>query len=292
MILKNNNFSVLPFYKSPAERDSNKWYVNGKRYPLYMMQNNCLPFQIIDETGVISAADAQITIDIYRPDGTLVRSCGPTHHGSDIQNYVKVKEFTDISVLVCTGGDWLVWALVSGTWAAVGLPNGTYYFKVTEQQSSKVWYSDYFVYVNDAEPYLCLEWYDDADLIMDSGVIVYTSPSFRNRLYLPATLAKPEYPFEEEGENRDGVFYPTKQISSKRYRFTFFAPEYLLDVLRFVRMSEHISITKGTGVSQVVYNVDNILFTPEWESQGDLAAVTCEFDTDTIVKKIGIAYVR
>lgn len=283
MILKNNNFSVLPFYKSPAERDSNKWYVNGKRFPLYMMRNECLPFQIIDDTAALDS-DSRFTVRIYNTSGALYREIPWTR----LRDWFTVKTFEDFSVLVCTGGDWLVW---SGG-AAVGVANGTYYMVVEDAMSSKKWYSDFFVYVNDTEPYLCLSWRDNSDFVMDSGVIVYTNPWFINKLYLPATLAKPEYPFEEEGESRDGVFYPTKQISSKRYRFTFFAPEYLLDVLRFVRMSEQITIAQGSGDTRAEYNVDNILFTPEWESQGDLAAVTCEFDTDTVAKKIGMAYVR
>lgn len=284
MILKNNNFSVLPFYKSPAERDSNKWYVNGKRFPLYMMQNECLPFQIIDETGTIDT-DSQFTVTIYNAqNGALNRTIA----WAQIRSHFAVKTFDDYSVLVCDGGDWIV----RPGGVLTGLPNGTFYMVVEEAMSDKKWYSDYFVYVNDTEPYLCLSWRDNSDFVMDSGVIVYTNPWFINKLYLPATLAKPEYPFEEEGESRDGVFYPTKQISSKRYRFTFFAPEYLLDVLRFVRMSEQITIAQGSGDTRAEYNVDNILFTPEWESQGDLAAVTCEFDTDTIAKKIGVAYVR
>lgn len=269
----------MPFYLNPDERYSEKWYVYGRKYPLYMMQNECLPFQIIDATGTVDT-DAQFTVSIYNSSGALYRQVSWTR----LRDWFTVKTFDDFSVVVCTGGDWLVWSGGS----AVGVANGTYYMVVEEAMSGKKWYSDYFVYVNDTQPYLKIEWYDDSDLLMDAGAIVYTNPTFHNKLYLPSTIAKPNYNFEEEGETRDGYFFPIKQISSKQYRFTFLAPEYLLDVIRFIRLSEHITITYH-GAS---YPVDNILFTPEWESQGDLAAVTCEFDTATVVKKIGVGYVR
>ena len=280
MILNNNNFSVLPFYTNTDERNSEKWYVYGRKYPLYMMQNECLPFQIIDTSATVESGSL-FTAMIYTPNGTLVRVIPHTQ----LQNYFAVKGFEEYAIIVCTGGDWLVHPAAGQT---IGIPNGTYYMVIVDGQSSMRWYSDYFVYVNDVEPYLCIEWYDDSDLLMDAGAIVYTNPSFRNKLYLPSTIAKPNYNFEEEGETRDGYFFPIKQISSKQYRFTFLAPEYLLDVIRFVRLSEHINITYHGAT----YPVDNILFTPEWESQGDLAAVTCEFDTATVVKKIGVGYVR
>ena len=38
---------------------------------------------------------------------------------------------------------------------------------------------------------------------MDAGTIVYKNPAFKNVLYLQSDLAKPEYPFEEEGETRE-----------------------------------------------------------------------------------------
>lgn len=270
----------MPFYLNTDERHSEKWYVYGRKYPLYMMQNECLPFQIIDATGTIDT-DSQFTVTIYNAqNGVLNRTIA----WAQISGNFAVKVFEDYSILVCNGGDWIV----RPGGVLTGLSNGTYYMVVEDAMSSKKWYSDYFVYVNDAEPYLKIEWYDDSDLLMDAGAIVYTNPTFRNKLYLPSTIAKPNYNFEEEGETRDGYFFPIKQISSKQYRFTFLAPEYLLDVIRFIRLSEHITITYH-GAS---YPVDNILFTPEWESQGDLAAVTCEFDTATVVKKIGVGYVR
>ena len=122
---------------------------------------------------------------------------------------------------------------------------------------------------------------------MDAGAIVYKNPAFHNVLYLDSDLAKPEYPFEEEGETRDGYFFPIKQISEKHYRFKFFASEYLLDVMRFIRMADYARITYHGQT----YELDTFLITPEWEDNGDIASVEAEFDTATVAKKIGRGYV-
>lgn len=164
-------------------------------------------------------------------------------------------------------------------------PNGQYYAVMSD--GTNTWYSEIFTAVNDIEPYLKIEWWDEEDFVMDAGTIVYDG-YFKNTLYLPSDLAKPEYEFEEEGENRDGYFFPIKQISQKLYHFRFLAPEYLLDVIRFIRMSDHILITyRGR-----TYIPDTFLVTPEWEGNGDIANVEAEFTTYTVAKKIGLGYLR
>lgn len=159
--------------------------------------------------------------------------------------------------------------------------NGQYYASISD--GIQTWYSDIFTVVNDIEPYLKIEWWDTEDFVMDAGAIVYKNPAFRNVLYLDSDLAKPEYPFEEEGETRDGYFFPIKQISEKHYRFKFFASEYLLDVMRFIRMADYARITYHGQT----YALDTFLITPEWEDNGDIASVEAEFDTATVAKKIG-----
>lgn len=52
-------------------------------------------------------------------------------------------------------------------------------------------------------------------------------------------------------------------------------------------MADHIQITDKYGE---VYNCDSFLITPQWQTQGNLASVTVEFQTNTVVKKIGRGY--
>ena len=166
------------------------------------------------------------------------------------------------------------------------MSNGRYYLRF--QGGGKTYYSEIFTVVNDIEPYLKITWWDLDDFTMDAGTIVYKNPTFKNVLYLQSDLAKPEYPFEEEGETRDGYFFPTKQISEKRYRFNFLASEYLLDVMRFIRMADFAEIEYHGQT----YSLDTFLITPEWEDNGDVAAVEAVFDTATVAKKIGLGYIK
>ena len=132
------------------------------------------------------------------------------------------------------------------------------------------------------------QWWDVENLVFDAGQIVYQNPNFRNVLYLCTELGKPDYVFEEEGEERDGYFFPEKQISEKTYKCTILAPEYLCDVMRFIRMADYVVVTDKYGRK---YNCDTFLITPKWQTQGNLASVEIEFQTDTVVKKIGRGYI-
>ena len=166
------------------------------------------------------------------------------------------------------------------------IADGQYYAEMSD--GTDTWYSEMFTISKAASSYLKIEWWDVEDFIMDAGTIVYTSPNYRNRIYLPADIAKPEYDFEEESEERDGYIFPIKQISKKTFHFSFLASEYLLDVMRFIRLSDYVEITyKGQR-----YSVDSFLLSPEWEDYGDVASVDAEFTTATVAKKVGLAYIK
>lgn len=256
-----NNFSILPFYEvtsaNPTPKECEKWWAYGNVWPL--VTPGIPPIQV---QGTINNFDMMG----YKPNSHDYMTIGATWVQSKVinsQNYDYANEH-------------------SANYAP-----GRYY--LSTQIGGKYYVSDVFTVVPNAalSKYLKLEWWDDSDFITESGIIVYKNAGgtyqYKNTLYLPTDLAKPEYVFEEEGENRDGYFFPIKQISEKRYRFRFLAPEYILDVMRFIRMSDHIQITyRGQ-----VYNADTFLMTPTWEGNGDLANVECEFDTNTVAKKIG-----
>lgn len=209
------------------------------------------------------------SVILYTADGVQVRDLDDGGEGAFY--YKRVSEDYDV--------------IVSPAFPlAAAFPIGQYYLRISD--GVNIFYSDIFTVIDDPEDCLLLEWANDEDFVMDAGTIVYTDPAFVNRLYLRAEIAKPDYIFEDEGETRDGYFFPVKQISEKRYRFSFLAPEYLLDVMRFIRMADRITITsKGK-----IYRPDTFLITPDWEGNGDVAAVQAEFDTDTVAKKLARGY--
>ena len=265
-MIPNNNLSVLPWYDSIERQNARKWWVYNKVYPLFTPAGFMLPFQVMRE----HRTNEIVSFRIYKRDNSLVG------------DFTQVMKETGLKVVNPIGEREIDVIVYSGLLPAfTKFANGQYYAVMSD--GVQTWYSEMFTIVNDISGYLKLEWWDVDDFYMDEGVIIYKSPLFRNKLYLCADIAKPEYILEEDGETRDGYFFPAKQISEKRYHFTFLASEYLLDVMRFVRMADYAQITKN----EQVYKLDTFLITPEWEDNGDVASVDAEFDTATVAKKIG-----
>ena len=281
-----NNISTLPIYSSTDDRQASKWWVYGQVYPLFWPYKHLPQWQVR-----VPKLNASIAVQcaVYSEDGTLVLP----------GNTLEVVD----NIEIISGGDDYDYIVYTDT---VPLDDedafiGRYYLKITATLSGTgagtiTLYSDIFTLVDDISPYLMIEWWDTADFSMDNGESIIwkypgageTTVQLKRRLYLASDLAKPDYIFTEEGQERDGYFYPTKQLSEKRYRFGFMAPEYLLDVMRFIRMADYVKVTyRG-----VEYNCDTFLITPEWENNGDLASVSAEFDTDTVAKKLGGGYYK
>ncbi len=270
-MIPNNNLSVLPWYTSIEQQNARKWWVYGRIYPLFTPAMFMLPFQILREHR---SGTTITSFFVYTKDDILVGNF--TQQINEAGIYFKSFASLGYDVIVFPG-QLPVFS---------SFQNGQYYATISD--GTQTWYSEMFTVVNYIEPYLKIEWYDTDDFVMDAGTIVYKNPLFKNVLYLDSSIAKPEYPFEEEGETRDGYFFPVKQISEKHYRFKFFASEYLLDVMRFIRMADFATIEYHGQT----YSLDTFLITPDWEDNGDVAAVEAEFDTATVAKKIGLGYVR
>lgn len=265
---QNNNLSVLPWYKSLDEQNHRKSYAYGKVYPLITEYNKVLPFQIMREhrQNIIK------TVNLYSIDGTLVGDITQDMLNTGLQ----IVSMADIDVVLYPGEFPM----------PLNQIEGQYYLELSD--GLETWYSEVYTVVNSLTGYIKIEWYNEENLEFDQGIIIYQNPRFINKLYLCTELGKPEYVFEEEGETRDGYFFPTKQISEKKYKCTILAPEFLCDVMRLIRMSDYVRVTDQYGR---VYNCDTFLITPEWQVQGDLASVQIEFETDTVVKKNAKGYI-
>lgn len=153
--------------------------------------------------------------------------------------------------------------------------------ELVDQDQIKL-YSEVFCTSRRVDNYLKIEFNDIESLIFDDGRIDYTD-NFKFIVYIDTELGRPDYEFEDEVQNRDGFDFIQKQISEKTFRFNFLAPEYLLDAMRLIRMSDVINITNNGDV----HSADKFLITPKWEDGGYLASVEAEFQTNTVLKKIG-----
>lgn len=267
----NNNLSVLPWYTSINEQNHRKSYAFGDIYPLFSPNKMLLPFQIMRPNRPDKLA---LAVHLYDKNGKQIAVLTDQMKETGLQ----IVQFPSM------GYDVIVYP---GTLPmAIDVPIGIYYARIYD--GVQYWFSDMFTVVNDLSGYLKIEWFDVENLVFDAGTIVYQNPQFKNVLYLCTELGKPEYQFEEEGEDRDGYFFPEKQISEKTYRAMILAPEYLCDVMRFIRMADYVTVTDKYGRQ---YDCDTFLTTPKWQTQGNLASVEIEFKTATVVKKIGRGYI-
>ena len=266
----NNNYSVLPFYDSIDEQNHRKAYAFGEVYPLFCLVNTVLPFQIdIPDTP-------NAPTEVY-----LVNFNDSTE--TDITT-----EITAVGLKPYQAGDFKYLIFPSIMPMQTAFAQGRYYLRVVAHfaDGDREFFSEVFTWVETVTNYLKVEWYDLENMLLDDGVAVYKTADYRIKhyLYINAELGKPDYSFEENGETRDGYFFPIKQISEKVYRFTFVGPEYLCDLLRFVRLADIVHIYDQYGRT---YKADTFLMTPKWLTQGDLAQVDCEFETNTVAKKTG-----
>lgn len=266
---QNNNLSPLPFYESEEQQNHRKSYAYGAIYNLFAPADVLLPFQIIRQHRDEEVAG----VKLYRRDGSLF---------ADITEDVKSAGLTIVNM---EEYDYDVIVYPAYLPLAVNMEIGVFYMELTD--GVQTWVSEMFTSVSTTNGYVRVEWWDNEDFVFDGGRIVYQGVRYRNVLYLNTQIGKPEYKFEEEGENRDGYFFPEKQISEKVYKFTFAAPEYLCDVMRFIRMADNVLITDEIGRE---YDCDTFLMTVKWQTQGDIASVEAEFETATVAKKIGNVY--
>lgn len=271
MIQRNNNLSVLPFYENPQELSNERTYAYGEVYPLYTPLGSVPPFQILMPHG--SETIANVYLRKYGEEES---------EATDIE-----QAMTDSGLRIAryTSYDIVIYPSVAP--AGITTEEGRQQVIIELSGGGKL-YSDWFTVVADMSAYLQIQWWDIADLVMDGTRIAYAD-GFKNTLWLNTQLGKPEYEFEEEGETRDGYFYPEKMISEKKYKCVILAPEYLCDVMRFIRMSDYVIVKDRYGHS---YRCDTFLCTPKWETQGNLASVEIEFTCETVAKKVGRGYIR
>ena len=262
MKLVNNNISPLPFYGNIALQNHRKDYAFGQVYPLITYKNMLLPFQVVLASGTSIS-----WIKLYNFNtGKFINITR-----SMKENGLTIKSYTGFKLLKYPG----ILPIVEIK------HEGLYYLAISIPDLGTI-YSDVFTVTNKVDDYLLLEYYNSYNFELKNGIVDF-SDSFKFKCYLNTQIGKPEYDFEEEATERMGYTFIESQVSKKIYKFTFLAPEYLCDALRIVRLCENKKITSKLQI----YDLTTFNMEPEWEDQGDLAAVECEFETDTVIANIG-----
>lgn len=294
---RNSNLSPLPWYESLEEQGFRKHWAYGKVWPLIAHRDYLLPFQLVMPNGVNpDMSQFNIYMHKYGTDTYFEVTEMMQAAGLRIDDARTLEGYVNLIFPANFALDWTIQGMDFNRDFSedFGGPNrtsiGRYYMRITTTVDgvTKEWYSEVMTFVYDLQGYLKLEWYSLDDLVYDGGAIIYTSPvNYTNYLWIPADVAMPDYTFEEEGEERDGFFFPTKQTSEKTYRFAFLATEEVCDAMRLVGLSDVVIVIDPLGRR---YVCDKFTMTPEWQQQGYLASVNCEFQTDTVVIRRAAAY--
>lgn len=262
MKLVNNSISPLPFYDNIALQNHRKDYAFGQVYQLITYRNMLLPFQV-----VLASGTSVNWVRLY--NFNTGKFIDITH--SMKENGLVIKSFTGFKLLK-----------YPGTLPIIGIVHeGQYYLAISISGLGTI-YSDLFTVTNRVSDYLLIEYSNSYNFELKNGIVDF-SDNFKFKCYLNTQVGKPEYDFEEEATERMGYTFIESQVSKKIYKFTFLAPEYLCDALRIVRLCDTKEITSKLQT----YDLTTFNMEPEWEDQGDLASVECEFETDTVIANIG-----
>ena len=254
MASPNNNLSVLPWYTSLDKQNAKKWYAFGNVWPLVMPTNRIIPYQfVVPFTDVAITGSSIISLDTK-----------DIYDGQSSHTLVTRVDYT----------------VVKSNGFTVSLPEGRYYAKI-DFANGVTYYSEVFTLVSNISDYVKIQYWNDDILVYNGGEINYED-EFKFEMYLCTTIGKPEYSFEEEVTKRLGYKFPELQVSNKLYKFTCIGPEYLCDAMRLIRLSDYIKIVSKDDS----YNALTFSYDAKWETQGDLASIEVEFETDTIIQKL------
>ena len=286
-----NNLSCIPFYTKKEHQDFRLWYSYGEKYPYYVPSDYLIPFSFV--VPYHSEQPDNIKVEFYRACCSEEKYLGT--QGAYNNDFSAIMNMNGLTIENDDTRRISVLTYFAREVVSLDMEEGMYYMKITlvYGQTNETYYSDVF-FVKDAsklDKLVCIKWRNEENLEYDGGFIPYGElkggEPFTNRLYLDTTIAMPEYKFTEDGEERNGRFFPIKQISEKVYKMSFTAPEYLCDVMRLIRMADYIELYDGLGRTLVVEQFEMDV---KWSQGGHYAEVTCSIQTDSVIKKIGKSY--
>lgn len=261
-----NNFSPLAFRKKESKATYEKWYAFGKNYAILASANTLTPFQF-----------TELNIPVFDPNTIEVEVIN-----EETGEPKKSGVYVSFDVMPEHGG--VLYVSPGKNSFREALPQGTY--RARFSIGDEVYISTPFCVIPGIETsskYLLIEYWNDEKIAYPGGFITTgANNDFRYQMYVPATICKPKYEFEEELTKRAGYKFLELQTSTKVYAFTFVAPEFICDAMRLIRLSDYIRISHDGEY----YNALNFEFDVDWQEQLYLAAVDCQFETDSIIQKL------
>ena len=256
--------SPLKFYDDFHKQNRYRSFAYGHIAPLITNPNVVSPFQLI-----VSGNVSEVYVRNANTNKRVTSNVVEKFKDAGLRNVTKDNKYNILLFL--------------GIFPLSGVIDyeGQYWLEI---HSGGWYYSEVFCFDNNIDDCLKVEyWNPEGDFVLKNGLIVLGSENFHFILLLKSELGKPEYSFEEEATKRLGYSFIESQVSKKTYKFNTVIPEYLCDAMRIIRLCSQKKITcKGETYDAITFNME-----VDWQEQGDLASVTCEFDVDNIITNLG-----
>lgn len=262
-----NNFSPLAFREKSMKATYKKWYAYGKEFALPFSTTELPPFQF---TVTNLPSFDPTTVEV-----SLVDEATGTKVSTGVKIKVDSMDGHGSVLYVSPGSNVYAKSIEPGVYRAeFAIPEGETYVSTPICVTDGIETNTNFVK---------LEYWNDEKLAYPNGFVTTgTDNDFKFQMYIPTTFFKPKYEFEEEITKRAGYKFLELQTCNKVFGFNFLAPEYICDALRLVRLSDYIRFTHDGEY----YNALNFEYSPDWQDNGYLAAIECQFETDTIIQKL------
>lgn len=262
-----NNFSPLAFREKSMKATYKKWYAYGKEFALPFSTTELPPFQF---TVANLPSFDPTTVEVF-----LVDEATGTRVATGVKIKVDSMDGHGSVLYVSPGSNVYAKSIEPGVYRAeFAIPEGETYVSTPICVTDGIETNTNFVK---------LEYWNDEKLAYPNGFVTTgTDNDFKFQMYIPTTFFKPKYEFEEEITKRAGYKFLELQTCNKVFGFNFLAPEYICDALRLVRLSDYIRFAHDGEY----YNALNFEYTPDWQDNGYLAAIECQFETDTIIQKL------
>lgn len=258
--------SPLKFYDSTDKWNHKKSYAYNNVTPLIMPFNTIDPFQIVAVTNSVRDIDYAYLVNYNTGIKTNITK-------ELIEAGLCIKQIDTKAVVIMFPG---LYPLSSIEF------EGLYYLELIDDELYH-YYSEVFCFSSKTDHLLTIEyWNPESDFDIKNGIITFAD-NFHFKLRLNTELGKPEYNFEEEATKRLGYTFVESQVSKKIYKFNAVIPEYVCDAMRIIRLCSNKIIT-SLGETYEALSFD---MSVEWQEQGDLASVNCEFETDNVIVNLG-----
>lgn len=260
--------SPLKFYDSIDKWNHKKSYAYGSVAPLIMPFNTLDPFQFVLNSGAINIKSARLMQYVDGKGVVII---------SQFINQLKeagLKVLSKSHINIC---------VFPGLYPLQDIKYEGLYYLILIDNKLNTYYSELFCFSSKSNNLLTIEyWNPESDFAIKNGIITFAD-NFHFKLRLNTELGKPEYNFEEEATKRLGYSFIESQVSKKIYKFNVVIPEYVCDAMRIIRLCSNKLITSFGET----YDALSFDMSVDWQDQGDLASVNCEFETDNIIVNLG-----